>query len=865
MEQKDYRLAAIMYTDIAGFSRMMERDETGTLELLRFHNDLIGGIVAKRHGTVIKTIGDALLVDFRNTVEALQTALEVQDSIYAHNTKSGKLPLLVRIGLHLGDIYFFENDALGEGINIAARLQSLARPGCICFSQDVYNQVLNKIEFRADKLGKVSLKNITKEIHAFEITTPNVEFDPDRDKPRPGYKPGIWLEGDSSVASTDVSGSRESPAWASAPQSRRAEPEAEPIAAEPGAAGAAPGRAGTLEGERPMKPEAPPMPPPPSGPVEAQGAKAERSFSEEGSRSLLTEIRKAILEDIKTEGRRLTVEEARERYGFYGVEAQEVIAEMAEQGLLARTRGPSTGDRPQPRDGGAASREERAASTDIGKTIEAAVHGIVTEIEKSVERSVASGNVPDFMKSKMERLNDKLAGKGDRIQEKIARKSDRIQEKIERHAHRYEYRQARRHGRAFESGTERWEKGLDEDDNWRDASDSGSSEGRGAAFARYRDFLVSKAGRSASGFFGHLASYLGVNAFLWYLNLTSSAGFHWAAIVSAAWGIGLVSNAAAVIRGGIKAREVEALPELDDDELKLYRGINRSNDGMVQHLVSNVMVALLLAQINLMTDAHFLWFLIPTGAMAISVISHFGAWIASKPRLERRFRESLGVAGDWRKATRVTSKEGAAGSDLGDYGPLWREAERTKAAILAENAGHDAAGDDLAPVLEDYVGQVRLLAASARDIDRIVDSIPMADLGRDKAELLAKEAGAAGPNLRAEYRKNIDEIEKQERSYAELSEQREVIKLRLSSSVNQLKQMRMDIARVRAAGQGETAAGAAREGYGTLKSRTEELARYLEDLRKGYDESRKDPFAELEAAEREKDRLGASGGKPETP
>ena len=107
MEQKDYRLAAIMYTDIAGFSRMMERDETGTLELLTFHNDLIGGIVAKRHGTVIKTIGDALLVDFRNTVEALQTALEVQDSIYAHNKVSGKLPLLVRIGLHLGDIYFF--------------------------------------------------------------------------------------------------------------------------------------------------------------------------------------------------------------------------------------------------------------------------------------------------------------------------------------------------------------------------------------------------------------------------------------------------------------------------------------------------------------------------------------------------------------------------------------------------------------------------------------------------------------------------------------------------------------------------------------------------------------------------------------
>ena len=197
MEQKDYRLAAIMYTDIAGFSRMMERDEAGTLELLAYHNELIAGIVERHHGTVIKTIGDALLIDFKNTVEALQSAMEVQDKLYEHNKENPGLPLLVRIGVHLGDIYFFENDALGEGINIAARLQSLARPGCICFSQDVYNLVLNKIEFRAEKLGKVSLKNITKEIHAYEITTPNVEFDPERGKPRPGYKPGSYLDDES--------------------------------------------------------------------------------------------------------------------------------------------------------------------------------------------------------------------------------------------------------------------------------------------------------------------------------------------------------------------------------------------------------------------------------------------------------------------------------------------------------------------------------------------------------------------------------------------------------------------------------------------------------------------------------------------
>ncbi len=276
MEQKDYRLAAIMYTDIVGFSRMMERDEAGTLEILRFHNGLVNGIAEKRHGTVIKTIGDAFLVDFRNTVEALQCAMEIQAAIYEHNKEGKGQPLLLRIGLHLGDIYFFENDALGEGINIASRLQSVAKPGCICFSQDVYNQVLNKIDFRADKLGKVSLKNITKEIHAYEVASPNIEFDPDHDKPRVGFKPA------------DVD-------------------ETAPVKA--------PVRAAPLPGT--PSPDA-------------------RGYGPEAAKAVLDDIRKAILEDTRTMGRRLTVDEALERYGEYGVEAKEVIASMTDKGLIQK-------------------------------------------------------------------------------------------------------------------------------------------------------------------------------------------------------------------------------------------------------------------------------------------------------------------------------------------------------------------------------------------------------------------------------------------------------------------------------------------------------------------------------------------------
>ncbi len=180
MEQKDYRLAAILYTDIVGFSKMMGENEAETLRILDIHNKIIEKAVSLFHGKVIKTIGDAYMVDFRNTVEALQCAIEIQERLYEYNQSSEGYKLLIRIGLHLGDIYFYEKDAFGEGINIAARLQSFAKPGCICFSQDVFNQVLNKIDFHAEKLGRVSLKNIAKEIHAYEIETKNTEFDKEK-------------------------------------------------------------------------------------------------------------------------------------------------------------------------------------------------------------------------------------------------------------------------------------------------------------------------------------------------------------------------------------------------------------------------------------------------------------------------------------------------------------------------------------------------------------------------------------------------------------------------------------------------------------------------------------------------------------
>ncbi len=169
MEHKDHRLAAVMFTDIVGFSRMMEEDEKGTLVTLDFHDQLVRELVQKFRGSVIKTIGDAFLAQFSTALDAVQCSLAVQEAIREYNqAKLGK-PLTLRIGVHLGDIYFYENDALGEGINIASRLQSATKPGRITISREVYSQVSGKIPMKVESMGQVHLKNITREVHAYEI------------------------------------------------------------------------------------------------------------------------------------------------------------------------------------------------------------------------------------------------------------------------------------------------------------------------------------------------------------------------------------------------------------------------------------------------------------------------------------------------------------------------------------------------------------------------------------------------------------------------------------------------------------------------------------------------------------------------
>lgn len=171
MHVKTRRLAAIMFTDIVGFSRQMGADEARTMRLLNVHNRLIHQAVSEHHGHVIKTIGDAFLVDFPSVVHAVQCAQAIHAQLRVHNAEQEQSEQIhVRIGIHLGDILQQEGDVFGDGVNIAARLQSLAEPDTICISQKVYEEVAKKINLgTVVSLGKPPLKNIAERFAVYAL------------------------------------------------------------------------------------------------------------------------------------------------------------------------------------------------------------------------------------------------------------------------------------------------------------------------------------------------------------------------------------------------------------------------------------------------------------------------------------------------------------------------------------------------------------------------------------------------------------------------------------------------------------------------------------------------------------------------
>lgn len=680
MEQKEYRLAAIMYTDIAGFSRMMEENESGTLETLRRHNRLINDSVTKHGGRVIKSAGDVFLSEFPNTVEAVRSAVEIQNAIAQHNTADPVMPIYLRVGIHLGDIYFFENDALGEGVRIANRLQNLAGPGRICISKDVFNLVSTKLDLNVRSLGPSKLKNITREIETYEITVNDGAEEPGAaaDDAPPGP-------------------TAESPARSSS------------------------GLSGTLK-ENLRSPE----------------------YAD------FNELKALVLEEIKRAGRRLSIDDVRDRLAGRSGNVDAALETLADKGFL--TRG-STGV------------VGRGTNRDWGQW----------------------GGSP-----------------GESREEASEEEEARIQS--------------------------RWGRALDEAPD-----EAGSYDGAYDNLVEdYKDHVAAAAEREKAGFRGHLISYAAVNAGLFALwSTVMFGGFPWFLIVALGWGIGLAGHFAGVKEKARESRELDQWPGLTREQLRIYRKLAKARRNWSRHLVSNVATAAFLLFLNLLVSPGFMWAVFPIGFMAIGIFSHLRAYKGKERRLLKRLRDAGASI-----AHLLTGKQ--AGSEperrvaAGDRNTAAYQAEQVRRRIAGKMAAmpHGSpVGEGFLPVLDNYVEQIKLLDKKNRELDQIMHGIPVAELQRDLATLKKQRAEAESEKILAEYDQSILQIERQQTSFSELKNEREILRLRLSSGMSQLKQMEIDLARMASLSSDEEVASVS-----MLKEKADELSQYLDDLREGYRE-----------------------------
>jgi adenylate cyclase len=173
MPAVERKLVAVLAADVVGYSRLIEVDEAGTLARLKTHRlELIDPAIAKNRGRIIKTTGDGLLVEFHSVVDAVQCAAEIQDRMARRNSDvSAARAIQLRIGVNIGDVIVEGGDIFGDGVNVAARLEGLAEPGGIYVSAAVRDQVGDRLEIVFEDLGEKSVKNITRPIRVYRVTT----------------------------------------------------------------------------------------------------------------------------------------------------------------------------------------------------------------------------------------------------------------------------------------------------------------------------------------------------------------------------------------------------------------------------------------------------------------------------------------------------------------------------------------------------------------------------------------------------------------------------------------------------------------------------------------------------------------------
>ncbi|MFP4484025.1 MAG: 2TM domain-containing protein, partial [Spirochaetaceae bacterium] len=336
----------------------------------------------------------------------------------------------------------------------------------------------------------------------------------------------------------------------------------------------------------------------------------------------------------------------------------------------------------------------------------------------------------------------------------------------------------------------------------------------------YREQTEKSLEQVRSGFRGHLISYVGVNGMLITIGIVTGA-MPWLAIPALGWGIGLASHWAQVRQRRREVRELATMRNPTRDKLRVFRRITRARNSFHSHLISNGATSIFLFALNMMVSPEFPWFVFPVGGMAIGVLSHLPSFKSK----ERKLNAELAQITERTPAPRATAINP-------DASPV-EQAEELQEGILGqiEELGQrsDVLGEDFRKLLTTYVEQVRALTQRADELDDVLDAHSLGQVGRELADLERKRGAADDRRLQNQYDETIRELEKHRKSIEALMSEREMIALRINSGLNMLKNVRIELVRLKtASGTRDVAAG--------IEAQSRELLGQLEDLRAAYEE-----------------------------
>lgn len=167
------RLGAVMFTDMVGFTALTQKSETAAMHLLEEQRKLVRPLFPKWNGREIKSVGDAFLVEFSSALEAVRCGFDIQQTLHELNSNRPlDQKILLRIGIHLGDIIHSDEDVYGDAVNVASRIEPLAEPGGICLTQQVYDHIRNKTELSINRVGSIKVKNVELPIEVYKVVAP---------------------------------------------------------------------------------------------------------------------------------------------------------------------------------------------------------------------------------------------------------------------------------------------------------------------------------------------------------------------------------------------------------------------------------------------------------------------------------------------------------------------------------------------------------------------------------------------------------------------------------------------------------------------------------------------------------------------